>query len=207
MSAAKGTAAGSATNSAGDAPHRDGLPRLGFDEVDAALQAELKPAVDRLGYFGEFFQVFAPVPGAMQAFMGFTKSVKAPLSDAENEVLALTVCRALGDKYERVQHERLSLKLGLSQAWIAAAESRPGSDPAVLSKGETALHKLALAVIERKGRGCGVEVAEAAAQLGAEKAAAALLQIGRFQMIAILCNTLSLALPVASIFDEAEAPE
>ena len=33
------------------------IPRLAFEDVDDALRAQLKPTVDRLGYFGEFFQV------------------------------------------------------------------------------------------------------------------------------------------------------
>ena len=95
----------------------DGLKRLSLEDVEPALRAELEPTVARLGYFGEFFQVFSAVPGAVLTFMGYTKAVKAPLADSENEVLALTVCAALGDSYERIQHERLSVRLGLDSAW------------------------------------------------------------------------------------------
>jgi len=90
------------------------IPRLAFEDVDDALRAQLKPTVDRLGYFGEFFQVAAHVPGAVPAFMTYTAAVKAPLADAQNEVLALTVCSMLEADYERIQHERLSKRLGFS---------------------------------------------------------------------------------------------
>lgn len=178
----------------------DGLPRLSLEEVEPALRAELEPTVARLGYFGEFFQVFGAVPGAVSAFMGYTRAVKAPLADSENEVLALTVCAALGDSYERIQHERLSVRLGLDTTWIAAAEGREGADMTRLNAEETALRALALAVIATHGKGCQQAVAAATTAVGAQKTAAALLQITRFMSIATLCNALELKLPVPSAF-------
>lgn len=178
----------------------DGLKRLSLEDVEPALRAELEPTVARLGYFGEFFQVFSAVPGAVLTFMGYTKAVKAPLADSENEVLALTVCAALGDSYERIQHERLSVRLGLDSAWIAAAEGRDGADMTRLSVEETALRELALVVVATHGKGCRAKVAGAAAVLGPQKTAAALLQITRFMSIATLCSALELSLPVPSVF-------
>lgn len=178
----------------------DGLDRLSLEEVEPALRAELEPTVARLGYFGEFFQVFGAVPGAVTAFMGYTKAVKAPLADNENEVLALTVCAALGDSYERIQHERLSVRLGLDTGWIAAAEGRAGANMTRLSAEETALRELALAVIATHGKGCQAAVAAATSALGAQKTTAALLQVTRFMSIATLCNALELSLPVPSVF-------
>ena len=178
----------------------DGLERLSLEEVEPALRAELEPIVARLGYFGEFFQVFGAVPGALIAFMGYTKAVKAPLADNENEVLALTVCAALGDSYERIQHERLSVRLGLDTGWIAAAEGRAGANMTRLSAEEAALRELALAVIATHGKGCRIAVAAATSALGVQKTTAALLQVTRFMSIAILRNALELSLPVASVF-------
>lgn len=178
----------------------DGLRRLSLEEVEPALRAELEPTVARLGYFGEFFQVFSAVPGAVNAFMGYTKAVKAPLTDGENEVLALTVCTWLGDSYERIQHERFSVRLGFDINWIAAAEGRTGADMTRLSAEETALRKLALAVMATHGKGCRSEVAIASSTLGPQKTATALLQITRFMGIATLCNALELSLPVPSVF-------
>ena len=178
----------------------DGLERLSLDEVEPALRAELEPTVARLGYFGEFFQVFGAISGAVTAFMSYTKAVKGPLADNENEVLALTVCAALGDSYERIQHERLSLRLGFDTDWIAAAEGRVGANMTRLSIEETALRELALAVISAHGKGCQPAVAAATLALGSQKTAAALLQITRFMSIATLCNALELSLPVPSVF-------
>lgn len=180
--------------------NHDGLERLSLEQVEPALRVELEPTVARLGYFGEFFQVFGAVPGAVTAFMGYTKAVKAPLADSENEVLALTVCSALGDSYERIQHERLSMRLGLDIGWIAAAEGRTGANMARLNVEETALRELALAIIATHGKGCRTAVAVATSAVGGQKTAAALLQVTRFMSIATLCNALELSLPVPSVF-------
>ena len=181
---------------------QDGIPRLGLDAVDPAVRDLLKPTVERLGYFGEFFQVAAHVPGAIPAFMQYTGAVKAPLADAHNEVLALTVCGALEADYERIQHERLAKRLGFTLDWIAAASGRPGSHASALTDDERKLQALALAMVSTHGLRCGEELRAVVDALGPEKAVAALLQVSRFVTIALLCNALSLTLPVASVFDE-----
>jgi alkylhydroperoxidase family enzyme len=180
----------------------DGIPRISLEAADASIRDLLKPTVDRLGYFGEFFQVAARVPGAIPAFMQYTGAVKAPLTDAQNELLALTVCAMLEADYERIQHERLSRKLGFPLDWIAAAESRHGSYASTLKEDERLLQALAQAVVTRHGLRCTTEVRAVAEALGPEKAVAALLQISRFVNIALLCNALNLELPVPSVFDE-----
>ena len=145
----------------------------------------------------------AHVHGAIPAFMQYTGAVKAPLADAHNEVLALTVCGALEADYERIQHERLAKRLGFSLDWIAAASGRAGSHASALQDDERKLQALALAMVSsaraallRRAR------ARSSTALGPEKAVAALLQVSRFVTIALLCNALSLTLPVASVFDE-----
>lgn len=182
------------------------IPRLAFENVDPPLRDMLKPTVDRLGYFGEFFQVAAHIPGAIPAFMQYTGAVKAKLSDSENEVLALSVCTMLEADYERIQHERLARKLGFSLDWIAAAEGRPGSHPSALGDGERCLQALAQAMVQSHGLRSDAELAAVTSRLGHEKAVAALLQISRFVTIALLCNALGLTLPVPSVFDEPAAP-
>jgi alkylhydroperoxidase family enzyme len=181
---------------------QDGIPRISFESADASIRDLLKPIVDRLGYFGEFFQVAARVPGAIPAFMQYTGAVKAPLTDAQNELIALTVCAMLEADYERIQHERLSRKLGFPLDWIAAAQGRPGSHASTLEEDERLLQALAQAVVTRHGLRCMAEVRAVAAAVGPEKAVAALLQISRFVNIALLCNALNLELPVPSVFDE-----
>lgn len=181
----------------------DGIPRVEYDAVDPALRESLKPTVDRLGYFGEFFQVAAQVPGAIPAFMQYTAAVKAPLTDAQNEVLALSVCGMLEADYERIQHERLSRRLGFSTPWIAAASGRPGSNVSALTETERALQALAQSAVSSHGLRCEDELRAAVKLIGPEKAVAALLQIARFMGIALMCNALALELPVPSVFDEA----
>ena len=181
---------------------QDGIPRLDFEAVDPAVRDLLKPTVERLGYFGEFFQVAAHVPGAIPAFMQYTGAVKAPLADAHNEVLALTVCGALEADYERIQHERLAKRLGFPLEWIAAASGRAGSHASALTDDERKLQALALAMVSTHGLRCGDELRAVVDALGPQKAVAALLQVSRFVTIALLCNALSLTLPVASVFDE-----
>ena len=182
------------------------IPRLGLDQLDDELRSFLKPTVDRLGYLGEFFQVGAHVKGAIPAFMQYTAAVKAPLADAHNEVLALTVCYMLEADYERIQHERLARRLGFSLPWIAAAEARPGAHASELAEDERALQALAQATVTSQGLRAGPELESVTRLLGAQKAVAALLQISRFVGIALLCNTLALKLPVPSVFDEASSP-
>lgn len=184
----------------------DGIPRLEFEGVDAPLRDMLKPTVDRLGYFGEFFQVAAHIPGAIPAFMQYTGAVKAKLSDAQNEVLALSVCAMLEADYERIQHERLARKLGFSLDWIAAAEGRPGSHPSALKDDERRLQALAQAMVPSHGLRCEAELKSVVDLLGHERAVAALLQVSRFVTIALMCNALNLTLPVPSVFDEPPAP-
>jgi alkylhydroperoxidase family enzyme len=180
----------------------DGIPRLDFAAIDPALRALLAPTVERLGYFGEFFQVGAHVAGAVPAFIQYTAAVKAPLADAQNEVLALCVCTALDADYERIQHERLARRMGLSLEWIAAAEGRSGSQSSALEPDQRALQALAIAMATRHGVRCEAELRDVVASIGETKAVAALLQIARFVNIALLCNALSLTLPVPSVFDD-----
>src|SRR5438309_28638 len=67
----------------------------------------------RLGYLGEFFQVAAHQPAALSAFVSFSEALKDALPWRLVEVIALTVSARTGNAYERVQHERLALTLGM----------------------------------------------------------------------------------------------
>src|SRR2546421_525674 len=94
------------------------IPRLALEQMDAALAALLQPRMERLGYLGEFFRCAAHQPEPLQHFLRFTESLKTVLPDRITEVVALTVASQLENAYERVQHERLALKLGFAEAWI-----------------------------------------------------------------------------------------
>lgn len=179
----------------------DALPRLSFENSDPRVQALLKPVVERLDYFGEFFQVAANHPDALLKFMEYTGAVKAPLEANANEVLALTVCsRCPGGEYERIQHERLSLKTGFSKDWIGELTGEIVPADSKLDATERKLRDLAVAVVDGKN---ATEALNAVVEaLGPERSVAAMLQITRFQMICTLGRVFGMRLPVPSVFAE-----
>jgi hypothetical protein len=177
------------------------VQRIDFAALPAADAGYLGSTVDRLGYFGEFFQVLANVPGAIVGFMEYTKAVKQPLSDGENEVLALAVCTGMRADYERIQHERLAQRLGFSLEWIAAASGREGASPELLSDSERLLRRMVEAFLAGGTMALRPIVGEAVQVIGSAKTVAALLQLTRYAGIATLCTALQLELPVKSVFD------
>ena len=180
----------------------DTIPRRDVAELPEPLAGKVAAVAERVGYAGEFFTTVGWVPDALTELLDFTAACKAPLSDRHNEVLALRTCARLGATYERIQHERLCERLGLSDAWVLAAEARDGAGPAELEPDEQALAALADRLIETAGRDARTELAAVAARLGPDGAVAATLQVARFQMIALLVHAFDLTLPVVSRFDE-----
>jgi len=180
----------------------DCIKPLAFEDLPDDLQGLLKPTVERLGYFGEYFQAAGHVPASLQTFMAYTGSVKAPLSDDLNEVLALTVCSRLGGDYERIQHERLSRKLGFSLDWIGELTGARRPNPSLLDEKQRAVRALALAMLAGQGRGVERELSLVVQLLGEPAAVAAMLQVTRFVGIAMMNNALAMTLPVPSVFEE-----
>src|SRR6266496_481777 len=127
------------------------IPRLSFSELDPQLAEVLRPKVERLNYLGEFFQCTGHQPGALVSFHKLTEDLKEALPDNLTELVALTIATVMDNAYERVQHERLSLKLGLSEAWIRDVVSLQMESGGQLSKTELFVQKLALAVVNRRG--------------------------------------------------------
>jgi alkylhydroperoxidase family enzyme len=186
----------------------DGIPRLGMEQLDRDLAAALAPRVARLGYLGEFFRCMGHQPAALRAFVDFTEALRGALPDALTEAVALAVTSRLGNVYERNQHERLSLKLGLSTEWVRAAREAdgPGAAPP-LSPAEAAVRRLALAIVERGGRGVAAELGAVVEAIGPQQAVAVLLLVGRFATHSLVVNALELAPPVASPLDDAGGGE
>jgi alkylhydroperoxidase family enzyme len=180
----------------------DLIPRLSPEEMPPELARHLRPRVERLGYLGEFFRCAAHQPRALLSFMAFTDDLKEALPDRLTELVALTVSGAMGNDYERVQHERLSLKLGFGEAWIREAEavSPVGSGALALglTEDERAVQRLVLALVERKGHNTRVELEAVVRAIGAPPAVAVLLLAGRYVTHALMANALALAPPVAS---------
>lgn len=173
------------------------IPRLPMKEMTPELQQSLGPRVDRLGYLGEFFQCAAHQPQALMSFMSFTEDLKDALPDNLTEVVALSVAMFMGNAYERVQHERLSLKLGFNPDWVREVISLTG-DGDLMSAPELAVQKLTLAVIERRGHNTADEMEAVIETLGHEQAIAVLMLIGRYVTHALMVNCLELAPPVGS---------
>ena len=174
------------------------IPRLSSTQMSPDLVDYLRPRVERLGYLGEFFQCSAHQPAALLAFMHFTEELKDALPANLSEVVALTVSCLMNNAYERVQHERLSLKLGFGEEWVRAVRAlAPGSGRAMTDV-ERLVQALVMAVITSNGHEVGAELDAVVRAVGPERAVAILLLIGRYMTHALTVNALALKPPVAS---------
>ncbi|HUA25353.1 MAG TPA: carboxymuconolactone decarboxylase family protein [Steroidobacteraceae bacterium] len=178
------------------------LPRLELSEFSPTLAAALEPRLKRLGYLGEFFQCCAHQPRALAAFIELTESSQDGLSKRLAELIALTCSTSMGNDYERNQHERLSVRLGFGRDWVAAVNAlQPQADSALTSE-ERSIQRLTLAVLETGGKAAGGLFEEAVRSLGPRAAMAILMMIGRCVAHGLIVNTLELAPPVPSIFQD-----
>lgn len=178
------------------------LPRLELADFPAPLAASLEPRVKRLGYLGEFFKCAAHQPRGLAAFVEFTDAGKEGLPDRLVEVIALTCTVWMGSDYERNQHERLSVRLGFGRAWIAAVNALTPDVDSVLTGEERGIQRLTLAILNSRGKAAGARFEETVKSLGPRLAIATLMVIGRCVAHALIVNTLELAPPVPSIFED-----
>jgi alkylhydroperoxidase family enzyme len=176
------------------------IRRLAYEDLSPELRAALASKVGRLGYLGEFFAVCGHQPEALLAFNEFTEALKRALPSELTEVVALTAASALGNDYERCQHEQLSAKLGFSTEWIAAATGQ--GDASALSEQARCARELVLALLAHHGHDSSAQVSEAVAILGEQSAVGVLLQAGRYAAHALVSNALEFASPVPSVLDE-----
>lgn len=172
------------------------IPRLSLEEMPEKLAEMLKPRVQRLGYLGEFFQCAANQPEALMRFQDFTEALKHALPDRLTEVVALTVAQLMGNAYERVQHERLSLKLGFGEGWVSEVLSPDGLGNGSLAEPEVAVKRLVMAVVRRRGHDASSELNRVITLIGHESAVAILMLIGRYVTHAFIVNCLQLQPPV-----------
>jgi alkylhydroperoxidase family enzyme len=174
------------------------IPRLSSTQMPPDLAEYLRPRVERLGYLGEFFQYSAHQPAALLAFMQFTEELKVALPSQLSEVVALSVSCLMENEYERVQHERLSLKLGFGEAWIRAVRLLAPGNSRAMTDDERVVQALVIAVVTRNGHGVGAELDAVVRSIGHEQAIAVLMLIGRYMTHALMVNALELAPPVRS---------
>jgi alkylhydroperoxidase family enzyme len=179
---------------------------VGLQDFPTALRERLAPRVERLGYLGDFFTHAAHQPDALLHFYDFTESLKAVIPERIVEIIALTVAADTDAEYERVQHERLALMIGMDaievQALAAGALHRfPSFSPA-----ERAAHVLATCVTKRWGHGCGPAFLRLKRLIGEPVAVACLLLAGRYVAHATVANVWGLLAPVPSPFVDPEEP-
>ncbi|HEY3120658.1 MAG TPA: hypothetical protein VGL15_08545 [Vicinamibacteria bacterium] len=173
------------------------IPRLAMEEMTPELQDRLRARVERLGYLGEFFRCAAHQPRALSSFLAFTEDLKEALPDELTELVALTVAARMDNAYERVQHERLSLKLGLGEDWIRSVLALC-PDQSSLLEAPRRVQELVIAMIERNGHATTRELAAVVRVIGHTQAVAVLLLVGRYVTHALFVNALELPPPVAS---------
>lgn len=174
------------------------IPRLSQEQLHPELEAFLRPRIQRLGYLGEFFQCTAHQPKALLSFLQFTDHLKHALPENLTEVVSLSVAQLMNNGYERVQHERLSLKLGFSEDWVREVLSLSSNGHGALSKQELLVQRLAIAAIDRKGHDVAQELEPVLQSLGPVMTIAILMLIGRYVSHAMIANALDLAPPVPS---------
>ena len=174
------------------------IPRLSSTQMPPDLADYLRPRVERLGYLGEFFQCSAHQPKALLAFMRFTEELKTALPDKLSEVVALSVSCLMQNAYERVQHERLSLKLGFGEEWVRAVRALAPNSSRAMSDDERLVQALVIAVVTRNGHDVGDELDAVIRAVGHARAVAVLMMIGRYMTHALMVNALALQPPVPS---------
>src|SRR5438132_4521150 len=127
------------------------IPRLSSGEMPPDLAEYVRPRVERLGYLGEFFQCAAHQPKALLSFMKLTEELRGALPEKLTEIVALSVSALLENSYERVQHERLSLKLGFGNEWIRQVMLLDPANGHDMTQPERLVQALVIAVIGRHG--------------------------------------------------------
>jgi len=178
----------------------DTIPALAFENLPASIAGLLEAKVRRLGYLGEFFARTAHQEAALKAFIEFTDAAKGALTDDIVELIALTVATMKGVDYEKNQHERLSLNLGLTRQWVADVERLDPYSAEALDDTQRTVQRFVIAAVASDGRGVGDALSAVVALLGHVDAVAVLMVMARYTTHAIIVNSLAIEAPVPSIF-------
>lgn len=180
----------------------DVIPRLEIQDMRADLADYLRPRVKRLGYLGELFKCTAHIPDILLKFMHLTDALKEALPNRHAEVAVLTVASLMSNDYERNQHERLSLRLGFDREWVAEIERLAPDTSTLMSPEDIAIQRYVIAAVDSRGHTCQGEFKALATRTGPAQAMAIVMLVGRYITHALVVNTLELAPPVPSIFDD-----
>jgi alkylhydroperoxidase family enzyme len=176
----------------------DLIPRLRREKLHPDLQAYLRPRIERLGYLGEFFQCAGHQPEALLSFLEYTDHLKHALPNNLTEIVSLTVAQIMNNSYERVQHERLSLKMGFGEDWLREVLTLKADGQAHMTEQEVLVQRLAMAAINRRGHNVTAELEPVVHSIGPAMSIAVLMLVGRYLSHAILANALNLVPPVPS---------
>jgi alkylhydroperoxidase family enzyme len=179
--------------------------RIAYDDLPDELQEKLAARVRRLGYLGEFFQVAAHQPAALAGFIDYTEALKDSLPARLVETIALSMAAATGNAYERVQHERLALKLGIPEPQIRALVSRRASTDEGFSELELAAIRLSFDVIDARGGSCESSYSRVASLTDDATAVGCLMTAVRYLAHSTMANTWGLAAPGKSPLAETVA--
>ena len=173
----------------------DQIPRLTAQQMLPELATFLQPRVERLGYLGEFFQCTAHQPEALLSFLQFTEHLKHALPTNITELVALSIAALMDNSYERIQHERLSLKLGFTQEWIDEVLRLSVDGHHFLSEQEQLVQKFVIAVIHQMGKNTTPQLEAVNQAIGPAQTMAVLMLTGRYMSHALIVNALNLAPP------------
>lgn len=160
--------------------------------------------MDRLGYLGAFFTHAGHQPTALLHFYEFTEALKAALPERTVEIVALTIAGDTGNAYERVQHERRAIEIGMEPEEVAALSHGTLHPFASFTPAERAAHALATCVTRSFGSGCEPAFLRLKRLVGEEQSVACLLLAGRYVAHATIANVWRLEAPVASPFAAAD---
>ncbi|MCK4124471.1 hypothetical protein ACI2S3_00255 [Ralstonia nicotianae] len=178
------------------------IPRLELQDMREDLRQYLTPRVERLKYLGELFKCAAHAPGALLSFMHFTDALKEALPDPLTEVAVLSTATLMRNRYERNQHERLSIRLGYGAEWIAEVEALQPESSTLMTAEQKAVQRYVIAAVETRAQNAQQEFAGMLERLGPSQSMAIVMLVGRYITHALTVNTLELAPPVPSIFED-----
>jgi alkylhydroperoxidase family enzyme len=176
------------------------IPRIAEDKLAPKLATALGPRVERLGYLGEFFRCAAHAPDALLAFIAFTDAAKGDLPNRLVELVALTASVCAGSDYERNQHERLAVRLGLGREWVETVTRCVPED--LESTEERAVQRYVIKALARHGHDTATEIETMTLSLGPAGAVAVMMLTGRYLVHALFVNGLRLPPPVPSVFED-----
>jgi alkylhydroperoxidase family enzyme len=170
--------------------------------MDAELGSYLDPRVLRLGYLGEWFRCAGNAPKVLMKFMEFTEALKDAVATNISEVVVLTVASTLKNAYERNQHERLALRTGFSREWIAEVERLAPDSALTMSNAERCAQRFTIAALRGDTVMTQRHFAALSEHFSPAQGIAIVMLIGRYWTHALGVNTLGLAAPVPSIFED-----